>query len=182
MRTIQSWVRVAVVVGVAGAMSSCAPGQWPGTAFIPPASGPPGFVACTEPAGSAERDIGPEGGAVVLERTPPTGSSRRHVLTVPTNAVPSGVIRFAVRNIGNGYVGVSATANPNRDFNPPVTLRLSYAGCEGATPARPLQMYRWERVDPATWDWVPIGGDQNRTEQWVEVDRTDLSEYALGTA
>lgn len=96
------------------------------------------------------------------------------------DAVPSGVTRIHLGNRIDGYAGLTATANPNRTFTRPVKLRLSYAGCSGAAGAGSLQMYRWERVATTTWDWVPIGGDHNRDDQWVEVDRTDLSEYALG--
>lgn len=178
MRTIQSLVRVAAVIGLVGVMGSCARGQWPGTAFVPPTEGPDGFVECAETTNSAQRDIGPAGDSVVLQAS---GSSRKHVLTVPTNAVPSGMTRFTLRNIGDDYVGVSATANPDRVFNPAVKLRLSYAGCSGAGSVGSLQMYRWEQVGAAQWDWVKIGGNHNATEQWVEVDRADLSEYALGS-
>lgn len=179
MRTNQRWLGLSVIVGLAGGMSSCASALRPLTAYPLPTSGPQGFVECEETVGGSVKDVDQRGDTLLISVPRATGRSRAHILTVPDNAVPDRT-QFGLRNIGDDYVGVHATAYPDRAFNRPVTLRLSYAGCEGATNAGSLQMYRWEEASPKQWRWMPIAGTHNATEQWVEVDLTNLSEYALG--
>lgn len=139
---------------------------------------PPGALVCTViPGPPAEGDIGEEGGAVVLENAGPAGIPQRHVLTIPDSAVTGSRRRLTMTDAGKTYIAVNVRgpggAGP---FKRPVTLRLSYAGCNVTDPTT-LKIYRqpegsdkWERLDDSRL--VP--------DSAVEVDRLDLSQYALG--
>jgi hypothetical protein len=100
-----------------------------------------------------------------------------HKLIVQAGTVPTGGrVTFTMRDVRASYVAVDVTATGGpATFNPPVTLRLSYAGCEAPDTAN-LRIYR---RNGGSWDSVP-GFSHDTLGRSVSVDLTELSQYALG--
>lgn len=167
----QRRVRLGITVAVAIAATACAaPTHGGGAPWINITKDPPNAVVCA-PGDSAT--IGSGGGSV-------RARAHAHELQVRADAVQGQSVRFVLKDLGKPYVGVDVEHRGTQtSFNPPVTLRLSYAGCEVPDEAA-LQIYRWVRGGPGGGDWDPVGSTVDTNTNTVSAELTTLSQYALG--
>lgn len=188
MRANTRWIRVGLAMSLAVTAIGCeeqAEQEEPADPAPPEAvtevvNGPPGHIPCAVSSGEVVRAIGPAGDSLVLGLEETARAARQHILIVPPSAVRSTPIEFRLRHTGQAYVSVHAThqGEPTR-FEPPLTLRLGYAGCN-ALPEDTvgLRLYVRENDDSG---WQPVTGSVHQPDQQaVEAPRSTLSEYALG--
>lgn len=182
MRTNQSRVRVVLVIGLAVAATAC--GRQGDLDFVTAVQRPPGAVTCPTYGATGARDIGRQGGSVVAEHLG-TAGTRRHGLTVPREALGQNEeLSFWLTEPPATYLTVHAHHNdvPDKKFAKPLTLRISYRGCNVPNPAN-LGIYRWDPTKPVAERWQRMPNSRHDPDEfYVEVDRETLSQYALGGA
>lgn len=182
MRSKRRWWAAGVAICLAAVAAACG-ARAPDVGFIADTKPPNRAVLCsrTAPPAQAWKDVGPNRDVLHLVTPLSSGSSLRHVLTVPDNAVPAGTdsVRFQLRDTRYRFIAVAATSIPEMAFNPRVMLTLSYAGCE-PNDTTGLRMYRLVWDDPR-WKWEPVPGSvHSPVNKTVTAPRDSLSEYALG--
>lgn len=174
MFTNQRKVRIGLAAGVVVAAVGCAAQTYSGGPRVSITQDPPNKVVCAQ-GDSAE--IGAPGGSVALTR------GLGHRLHVPEGAVSNAPgIRFVISDLRAPYIGVTVEHRgpANTTFNPPLRLRLSYAGCEPSYEAD-LRIYRWTPSAPGPTKWIEVQGSRVDTAaDSVWADLSDLSQYALG--
>lgn len=186
MRTNTRCVRLGLAIGMGLIVAACddqaeqpdPPDPAPPADVAAVIPGPPGHIPCATASGDVTREIGPDGDSLVLEAEETSRGSRRHALIVPPSAVRRIPVEFRLAHAPEAYVSVQAThQGPATTFDPPLTIRLSYAGCN-VPPADTvgLQIYVHENGE-----WQPVAGSVHHPDQQaVEARRASLSQYALG--